>query len=128
MTEPSILEARRQLHQPAERQTNWRYLPAANQTYDTIFLAFTAHEFRRAEARDRLFIESQRVLRDDGRLILVEHLRDTNNFAVFGPGALHFFSKQEWLRSTAPAGLILINDQPITPFVHVLEFGKRCAS
>jgi len=126
MTEPSILEVRRQMNQSTDHQTNWRYLPGANQSYDTVFLVFTAHELRRWESRQRLFLEIQRVLKDDGRIVLVEHLRDWNNFAAFGPGAFHFYSKRAWLASTAPAGLELLEDRRITPFVHALEFGKLC--
>jgi hypothetical protein len=127
MSAPSILEARKHLHQSVARQTNWRHLPAANQTYDTVFIVFTAHEIRRPAARERLFIEAQRVLRDDGRIVLVEHLRDTSNFAVFGPGAFHFLSRRAWLNSTKPAGLALLNEVRITPFVHAFVFGKECA-
>jgi SAM-dependent methyltransferase len=127
MTEPSIREARRcQLDHPIQRQANWRYLPAANQTYDAVFIVFTAHEFRRPAARERLFIEVQRVLRDSGRIVLVEHLRDWNNFAVFGPGSLHFQSRQAWIKATRPAGLRLLNDRRITPFVHAFVFEKTC--
>jgi SAM-dependent methyltransferase len=125
MTEPSIREAHRQTRIFA-RKANWRCLPSSNQNYDTVFIVFTAHEFRRPEARERLFIEVQRVLRDTGRVVLVEHLRDVNNFAVFGPGAWHFFSRRAWLKSTGPAGLKLLADQRITPFVHAFTFVKRC--
>lgn len=126
MTEPSIRAARRQLGHPPAR-ANWRYLPSSNQNYDTVFVVFTAHEFRRAEARERLFIEIQRVLRDTGRVVLVEHLRDAGNFAVFGPGAFHFLSRRAWIRSTSPAGLVMLSEQRITPFVRAFVFGKRCA-
>lgn len=126
-TEPSILEARRQRSLSKEKQTNWRYLPAANQSCDAVILMFSAHEFRRPAARERLFIEVQRVLRDTGRVVLVEHLRDANNFAAFGPGAFHFFSRRSWVRATTPAGLAILNETAITPFVHAFVLGKRCA-
>lgn len=127
-TAPSLQHARRLLHQPLIRQTNWRYLPASNQTFDTVFLVLAAHEFRRAEVRERLFIEVQRVLRDDGRIVLVEHLRDISNFVVFGPGAFHFLSRSSWFKATRAAGLVVLNDRRITPFVHAFVFGKQCGS
>lgn len=127
MTEPSIREARRRLGGHEYRRASWRYLPAANQTFDTVFIVFTAHEFRRAEARERLFLEVQRVLRDSGRVVLVEHLRDLNNFAVFGPGAFHFLTRGAWLKAARPAGLVLKGEARMTPFVHAFEFGKRVA-
>ena len=106
--------------------TTSRYLPAANQTYDTVFLVLAARQFNRAETRERLFIEIQRVLKDSGRVILVEHLRDARNLAVFGPAALHFLSLKAWLKTTRPAGLMVLKDQPLTPLVHALVFGKQC--
>jgi SAM-dependent methyltransferase len=127
MAAPSILEARRHLGEPLIRQTNWRYLPASNQTFDTAFIVFTAHEIRRPAARERLFIEVQRVLRDNGRVVVVEHLRDACNFTVFGPGAFHFLSRRAWLESARPAGLTLLSEVRITPFVHAFVFGKRIA-
>ncbi len=108
------------------QQANWRSLPAFNQSFDTVFLVLAANEFRRTEARERLFIEVQRVLRDDGRVVVVEHLRDVSNFAVFGPCALTFLSRSNWLRATRAAGLVVVNDRRITPFVHALVFGKQC--
>lgn len=104
-----------------------RYLPAANQTYDTVFLVLAAHQCNRAETRERLFIEIQRVLKDSGRVILVEHLRDARNLAVFGPAAFHFLSLNAWLKTTRPAGLTVLKDQPLTPLVHALVFAKQCA-
>ena len=127
VTEPSLQHARRVLGLGLGRQTNWRYLPAANQSYDTVFLVLAAHEFRRAAARERLFIEIQRVLRDSGRVVVVEHLRDPFNFAVFGPGAFHFLTRRSWVESTRPAGLVVLEDRKITPFVHALVLGKQCA-
>lgn len=127
VTEPSLQHARRMLHQPLTRQTNWRFLPAGNQSCDTVLLVLAAHEFRRAEARKRLFIEIQRVLRDSGRLVVVEHLRDPFNFAVFGPGAFHFLSRRRWVESTRPAGLVVLDEVRITPFVRAFVFGKQCA-
>jgi SAM-dependent methyltransferase len=127
MTEPSIREVRRRMHSARDARANWRALPAANQTFDTVFIVFTAHELRRAEARERLFLEVQRVLRDSGRVVLVEHLRDLNNFAAFGPGAFHFLSRRAWLEAAHPAGLVLKSEARMTPFVHAFVFGKRVA-
>ena len=127
VTERCLQHARQLLGQGLAKQTNWRYLPAANQSYDTVFLVLAAREFRRREARQRLFIEIQRVLRDTGRVVVVEHLRDPFTFAVFGPGAFHFLSLRRWIESTKPAGLVLLSERRITPFVHAFTFGKQCA-
>ena len=59
--------------------------------------------------------------------MVVEHLRDPFNFAVFGPGAFHFLSRRNWVESTKPAGLVVLSEQRITPFVHAFVLGKQCA-
>ena len=94
-------------------QQSRRHLPAANQSYDTVFLVLTAHEFRKAEARERLFIEVQRVLRDSGRVVVVEPWL--------------FLTRRAWAKSTSPAGLVVLAERAITPFVRALVLGKQCA-
>jgi SAM-dependent methyltransferase len=125
MTEASIRRARR-THRSLMRSkpADWRALPIADDTIDAAFLFFVAHEFRRDEARTQLFRELARVLRSDGDLSVVEHLRDCANFLAFGPGFLHFFSRSEWLRTAAAAGLQVRTEKSITPFVRVFTLRK----
>jgi SAM-dependent methyltransferase len=125
MTEASIRRARR-THRSLMRSkpADWRALPIANDTIDAAFLFFVAHEFRRDEARTQLFRELARVLRSDGELSVVEHLRDCANFLAFGPGFLHFFSRSKWLRTAAAAGLQVRTEKSITPFVRVFTLRR----
>jgi len=120
MTEASIRRARR-THHSLLRATpaDWRALPIANETIDAAFFFFVAHELRTDEARIQLFRELARVLRREGELTVIEHLRDCANFLAFGPGFLHFFSRSTWLRTAAAAGLQLRTEKSITPFVRV---------
>ncbi len=125
MTEPSIARARR-AHRQAPRITNARLdaLPVPDKDCDAIFLLFTAHEIRRHNRRVTFFRELSRVLADSGELLLVEHLRDWNNFVAFGPGFLHFFSRHEWIRVANEAGLTLVREQRLTPLVRYFLMKK----
>jgi ubiquinone/menaquinone biosynthesis C-methylase UbiE len=118
MTEPSIARARR-LHPSAEpfRRGKYDALPLSENGCDAVFLLFAAHEVRAAEHRTDLFRETARVLREGGRVVLVEHLRDWKNFVAFGPGFLHFHSRRSWLRTIREAGLVVETESAVTPFV-----------
>jgi ubiquinone/menaquinone biosynthesis C-methylase UbiE len=118
MTEPSIGQARHIAH-AASPTADWRALPAADHSFDTVFLVFAAHELRHHEARVKFFQEVARVLRRNGEVVLVEHLRDWSNFAAFGPGFLHFFSGSAWEHAAQAAHLSIRQRRTITPFVNV---------
>ncbi|MFJ4675586.1 class I SAM-dependent methyltransferase [Kitasatospora sp. NPDC088783] len=122
MTEGSIRRARR-LVPPAPGTLPGRpdRLPAATGSADTVLAVFAAHELRRPDDRHALFAEFARVLRPDGRLVLVEHLRDAANTAVYGPGARHFFPRRTWLRAAAAAGLRPVAQRRIGGLVTALS-------
>lgn len=125
MTEPSIARARR-LHPSSESVVAGKLdaLPLPDHDRDTLFLLFAAHEIRRYGRRADLFLESARVLANAGQLLLVEHLRDWRNFVAFGPGFLHFHSRDEWLRLARDAGLTVEREDRITPFVRCFLMTK----
>jgi SAM-dependent methyltransferase len=125
MTKLSIARARRMVHAPAGAPGGlWSALPVASASVDDAFLIFTAHELRRPQSRVRLFRELARVLRADGEVIVVEHLRDWRNFVAFGPGFLHFLPGHAWRGAAAAAGLRVVRDFPITPFVRVFVVAR----
>lgn len=121
MKEPSIARARR-LHPSAVPFESGRYdaLPISDHDRDAVFLLFAAHEVREAEHRTQLLREIARGLREDGYVVLVEHLRDWKNFLAFGPGFLHFHSRRSWLSSIRDAGLSVQEESPVTSFVRCL--------
>jgi hypothetical protein len=118
MTEPSIHRARRAAA-TSRGVANWRKLPVADGQFDAAFLILAAHELRRPEARIQLFREVGRALCSVGEIVLVEHLRDSVNFAAFGPGFLHFFSGRTWRRCALAAGLRVRSEMSLNPFVHL---------
>jgi SAM-dependent methyltransferase len=126
MTEASIARARR-IHtdrHPA-LPAGLGALPFPEATQDAVFLLFAAHEVRRHERRVTLLREAGRVLATEGRIVLVEHLRDWKNFVAFGPGFLHFYSRREWLHAAAEAKLAVEQESCVTPFVRCLVL-VRC--
>lgn len=118
MTEASIARARRihPANEPFERGT-YDALPLLENGSDAVFLLFAAHELRDEEHRKHLLRQIARVLREKGCVVLVEHLRDWRNFMAFGPGFLHFYSRRNWLRNTREAGLVVLREDFVTPFV-----------
>lgn len=89
---------------------------------DSIFVTFAAHEVRDTAGQRALFTALQRALRPGGRLIVTEHSRDAANFAVYGPGALHFQPLATWYARAGEAGLTETNHLSITPFVRQVVF------
>lgn len=118
MTEPSIKRARRRgnvAHQPDRAEPC--SLPLRDSECDAVFLIFAAHELRDRQDRHALFSEVSRSLKSNGRVIVIEHLRDWANLLVYGPGAFHFHSRKEWQASWQATGLEIASDTSITPFV-----------
>jgi hypothetical protein len=99
-------------------------LALADASCDLIAVVFTAHEVRSQDDRAGFFVEVRRALRPGGRLLLVEHLRDTANFVAFGPGFLHFQSRAEWQRLAEVAGLRVAREARVTPWVMALGLEK----
>ncbi|HUR47674.1 MAG TPA: methyltransferase domain-containing protein [Candidatus Saccharimonadales bacterium] len=120
MTEPSIRRAR-SLFPPTADTMSAPYdawpVPAASA--DLVLGLLAIHELRTEAQRSAWFAESRRCLRPGGRLLLLEHVRDTANFLAFGPGFLHFHSVASWRRCWKSANFRSIDEFRITPFVRV---------
>lgn len=125
MPEPSIARARRDTRGAlASVSADFRALPLEPESAELVTLIFVAHELRRREAKEALFREIARILKPGGRLLIVEHLRDTWNFLAFGPGAFHFFPRSEWLAVSRATGLRLTTELKRTPFVTAFGFSR----
>ncbi|MFB7619487.1 class I SAM-dependent methyltransferase [Kitasatospora sp. NPDC056181] len=128
MTEGSIHRARRRVPPvPGSLPARPGALPAATASLDSVLAVFSAHELRRPADRAALFAEAARVLRPGGAFVVVEHLRDAANSAVYGPGALHFLSRSTWLGHAAGAGLSLAAERRIAGLVTAFAFRRAGA-
>ena len=124
MTEPSI-EIARKSSEGGGIRCDLRRLPSCAGAFDTVFLLFAAHEIRRCKSRDAFFSELTRIVKPGGRVVLVEHLRDANNYLAFGPGAHHFLPRKAWMR-VETFSFHKEQEFAFTPFVRVFVF-RRCA-
>jgi SAM-dependent methyltransferase len=125
MTERSIQRARDYaMDGPTSIHVNFRALPMPNEEFDALFVFFAAHELRRPKSRTVFFRELRRVMRPNGQLILLEHLRDWPNFFAFGPGSFHFHSRASWLRALRFAGLAVAEEFKFTPFLRAFVVEK----
>lgn len=125
MSSPSIVRARRrtpQVHHASPASPT--ALPIESGACDAIVVAFTAHEIRDRGAREAFFVELRRSLRPGGKVLIVEHFRDLANFLAFGPGYVHFVSRDEWLRLAAHANLAVASETKITPWVTALTLAR----
>jgi SAM-dependent methyltransferase len=120
---PSLLRARAEAQHTAD-SVPLDQLPLADASIDLVLAIFAAHEIRDHAARTACFRELARITNPNGRIVVVEHLRDAWNLLAYGPGFLHFLSRRTWLRTFADAKLTLIRDDTMTPWVHRFEVRK----
>lgn len=120
MTEASIQRARHHCPPaPGTLAAPYGSWPIAAGSTDVVIGMLAVHELRRDEERGAWFAEAHRVTRHDGRVIVVEHVRDLANALVFGPGALHFHSIATWRRGWERAHLRLRDEFRVTAWVRV---------
>lgn len=96
-------------------------IPLEDGSVDLSLTVFAAHEIREHHERVAFLRELARTMRADGRLVVVEHLRDLPNLIAYGPGFFHFLSRRTWKRSFADAALTIASERSCTPFVRVFE-------
>jgi ubiquinone/menaquinone biosynthesis C-methylase UbiE len=117
MTEPSISRARSAYPDHHSRPVSYNALGLADDSEELVTCLLAAHELREHPLRVEFFREVQRVVRTDGRMVVLEHLRDVPNFLAFGPGFVHFFSHKDWMRALEEAGFWIEEEFRVTPFV-----------
>lgn len=121
-TEPAIVRARKvSLVFPNTQVIKTNHIPLEDKSIDIIFLLSAAHEIRLPEEKIQFLKECYRICKPNGKVIMVEHLRDFPNFLAFSIGFTHFFSKVVWKKSFESAGFISFEETKFTPFMSVFK-------
>ncbi len=119
-TEPAIVRARKvSLTYPNTTSIATNHIPLSDKSTDIVFLLSAAHEIRSNEEKVMFLKECYRICKPNGKIIIVEHLRDFANFSAFTIGFTHFFSKKTWTKSFTNAGFTNIKEEKFTPFMSI---------
>jgi len=117
-TEVSIKRARKQFPNPEETvQVSTDKLPFEKESFDQVYLLFSAHEIRNFNEKILFFREVKRILKKKGQVHITEHLRDFPNFIAYNIGFLHFHSKKNWVKTFSEAGFTIVRETKHTPFI-----------
>ena len=123
-TEPAIIRARKvSLVYPNTQQIISNSIPLKDNSVDIIFLLSAAHEIRSQEEKIQFLKECRRLCKQNGKVIMVEHLRDLPNFLAFTVGFTHFFSKSVWMKAFEKAGFSTFAETKFTPFMSIFKCG-----
>lgn len=124
-TEKAIKRARKvSLVYPNTERINTDSIPMKENTVDILFLFSSVHEIRKHKEKIDFFNECRRVLKLNGKIVIVEHLRDLPNFLAFSIGFTHFFSKQTWEKVFKKTNLKLKEEIKFTPLMSVFVLNK----
>ncbi|MGJ8746025.1 class I SAM-dependent methyltransferase [Polaribacter sp.] len=121
-TEPAIVRARKVSNlYPNTQQIKTNNIPLEDNSVDIIFLLSAAHEIRKHKEKVAFLSECNRICKPNGKVIMVEHLRDLPNFFAFSVGFTHFFSKNTWLKAFKEARFTSCSEKKFTPFMSIFN-------
>lgn len=121
-TEAAIVRARKvSLEYPNTKVIDSKNIPLDDNSVEVVFLLSAAHEIRKEEEKVLFLKECHRICKPDGKVIMVEHLRDFSNFMAFSIGFTHFFSKNTWNKVFKESGFRTISETKFTPFMSVFN-------
>jgi len=122
-TEPAIIRARKvSLVYPNTLTNETNAIPIKDNSIDAVFLLSAAHEIRSNDEKVQFLKECLRICKPNGKVIMVEHLRDLPNFFAFTVGSTHFFSRKTWKKAFKNAGFTKSNETKFTPFMSIFQF------
>lgn len=125
-TEPAIIRARKvTLEYPNTQQTKYNAIPLRDNSVDVIFLLSAVHEIRNNNEKVEFLNECKRICKTNGKVIMVEHLRDVPNFFAFSVGFTHFFSSKTWKNVFKKAGFQSITETKFTQYMSIFSTIRR---
>ncbi len=124
-TEPAIVRARRvSWHYPNTQSITSNSIPLTEACMDYVFLLSAVHEIRSNEEKVEFLKECYRICKPEGKVIMVEHIRDLPNFIAFTVGFTHFFSRSTWKKAFKSAGFTNCEERKFTPFMSVFTSSR----
>ena len=121
-TEPAIIRARKvSLTYPNTLEIKSNLIPLEDKSADIVLLLSAAHEIRDYKEKVVFLKECHRICKENGKVIMVEHLRDFPNFLAFSIGFTHFFSKSIWKSAFIKAGFRTFEETKFTPFMSIFH-------
>ena len=125
-TELSIKRARKAYPPfPGTQQVSQYKFPLPEYYADYIFVILSAHEIRSVSERIVFFKELNRVLKQKGKIVVTEHLKDFQNFLAYNIGFFHFVSKSSWKNAFKNSNLKTVLEIKITPFITTFVLEKN---
>lgn len=113
---------------PGTKSISTTAIPVQPASIDFIFALLAVHEIRNSNERIEFFKKLTESIAYNGKIIVLEHLRDLANFIPYSIGFFHFFSKNQWKKVFNSAGLIVDTEIKITPFLSAFILCKNEAS
>jgi len=124
-TEPAIIRARKVSYvYPNNQQIASDSIPMNDCTVDIVFLLSAAHEIRSHKEKIQFLKECNRICKPQGKVIMVEHLRDIPNFLAFSVGFTYFFSRSVWKDAFESAGFSSLHETKFTPFMSIFNCSR----
>jgi ubiquinone/menaquinone biosynthesis C-methylase UbiE len=121
-TEPAIIRARKvSLVYPNTQSISSNSIPLNDRSADIVFLLSAVHEIRSHNEKIQFLKECYRICKPDGKVIMVEHLRDFPNFVAFSVGFTHFFSRAVWKNAFKIAGFTSFQETKFTQFISIFK-------
>ena len=125
-TEISIERARKAYpSQPDTIQIETSNIALETNSVDIVFLIFAAHEIRNNQERVIFFKEINRILKQNGQVFVLEHLRDFNNFCAYSIGFFHFLTRPNWKNTFDKSNFTLDSEQKQTLFISLFTLSKN---